>query len=155
MKRTVYFRVPVAFDAESEAGLEHAIKSYTGDAGHDVAGCNVDHGCYGYVVGKPERDEAEQAPRPPIKGFVNMPHPHEPGYRIVGVKFKNEEWPGELYLPIEWLMALVDKNGKKICDTSPRSEPESCPECHCGNRLNGRIVHAAHCSKRTPENAPT
>lgn len=61
MKRTVYFRVPVEFDAESEAGLEHAIKSYTGDSESDVSGFNVEHGCYGYVVGQPERTPLDRS----------------------------------------------------------------------------------------------
>lgn len=60
LRRRVYFRVPVDFYAESEKGMEHVVKSYSGDPCPQADGCNVDHGCYGWKVGKARREQLPQ-----------------------------------------------------------------------------------------------
>lgn len=52
MKRRVWFKTCVTFEAESKAALEHAIKSYTQDKSPECFGCNVDLGSYEWKEGR-------------------------------------------------------------------------------------------------------
>lgn len=53
LKKKVVYKVQVTFEADTEAGLTHAIKSFAADdsPGSSCTGCSVDHGMYAYEVG--------------------------------------------------------------------------------------------------------